>query len=47
MSVRDFLESINLFYEVGGDFLDYASNLCKTKKYPKSSMIILEEEYGD
>ena len=47
MSVRDFLESINLFYEAGEDFLEYAANLCKTKKYPKSSMIILEEEYGD
>ena len=45
--MRDFLESINLFYDVSGDFLDKASKLCKIKNYPKNSMIILEEEYGD
>ena len=45
--MKDFLESINLFYNIKDDFLDHAANLCKTKKYPKSSMIILEEEYGD
>jgi len=45
--VKDFLESINLFYNVKEDFLSHVASLCKTKKYPKSSMIILEEEYGD
>ena len=45
--MRDFLESINLFYDVSDDFLDKASQLCKIKNYPKNSMIILEEEYGD
>jgi len=45
--VKDFLESINLFYNIKEDFLNRAASLCKTKKYPKSSMIILEEEYGD
>ena len=45
--MRDFLESINLFYDVSDDFLDKASKLCKIKNYPKNSMIILEEEYGD
>tara|TARA_Y100001970_G_scaffold276771_2_gene379972 strand:+ start:102 stop:776 length:675 start_codon:yes stop_codon:yes gene_type:complete len=45
--VKDFLESINLFYNVKEDFLISVSSLCKTKQYPKSSMIILEEEYGD
>ena len=45
--MKDFLESINLFYNIKDDFLDHAATLCKTKKYPKSSMIILEEEYGD
>ena len=45
--MRDFLESINLFYDVSDDFLDKASGLCKIKNYPKNSMIILEEEYGD
>ena len=45
--MKDFLESINLFYNIKEDFLDHAASLCKTKKYPKSSMVILEEEYGD
>ncbi len=45
--MKDFLESINLFYNVKEDFLISVSSLCKTKQYPKSSMIILEEEYGD
>ena len=45
--MRDFLESINLFYDVSDEFLDKASQLCKIKNYPKNSMIILEEEYGD
>ena len=45
--MKDFLESINLFYNIKEDFLNHAASLCKTKKYPKSSMVILEEEYGD
>ena len=45
--MRDFLESINLFYNVNNEFLDKASKLSKIKNYPKNSMIILEEEYGD
>lgn len=45
--MKDFLESINLFYGVKNDFLDHISTLCKSKTFPKSSMIILEEEYGD
>ena len=45
--MKDFIESINLFYNIKEDFLIHVASLCKTKKYPKSSMIILEEEYGD
>lgn len=45
--MKDFLESINLFYGVKNDFIDHISTLCKSKTFPKSSMIILEEEYGD
>ena len=45
--VRDFLESINLFYNVNEECLTKTAELCKGKNYPKSSMIILEEEYGD
>jgi len=45
--VKDFLESINLFYNVKEDFLENASSVCKINNYPKGSMVILEEEYGD
>ena len=45
--MKEFLQSINLFYSVKDDFLEQVSSLCKTKTFPKSSMIILEEEYGD
>ena len=29
------------------DYIAHIASLCKTKTYPKNSMIILEEEYGD
>ena len=45
--MKDFLESINLFYNVKDDFLENASSVCKINNYPKGSMVILEEEYGD
>ena len=45
--MKDFLESINLFYNVKEDFLENASSVCKINNYPKGSMVILEEEYGD
>ena len=45
--MKEFLQSINLFYSVKDDFLEHISSLCKIKTFPKSSMIILEEEYGD
>ena len=45
--MKDFLESINLFYNVKEDFLENASSFCKINNYPKGSMVILEEEYGD
>ena len=45
--MKDFLESINIFYDVSSDQIDKITSLCKTKNYPKNSMIILEEEYGD
>jgi len=45
--LKEFLQSINLFYSVKDNFLEHISSLCKIKTFPKSSMIILEEEYGD
>lgn len=45
--MKEFLQSINLFYSVKDNFLEHISSLCKIKTFPKSSMIILEEEYGD
>ena len=45
--MKEFLESINIFYNVPDEQIDHIASLCKTKSYPKNSMIILEEEYGD
>ena len=45
--VKDFLESVNLFYNVKESVVDDVSNLSQSRTYPKNSMIILEEEFGD
>ena len=45
--IKEFLESVNIFYNLKDEELDKIATLCKTKTYPKNSMIILEEEYGD
>ena len=45
--IKDFLESVNLFYDVKDSVIEEISNLCQSKTYPKNSMIILEEEMGD
>ena len=45
--IKEFLESVNLFYDVKEDIIKDIAPLCKIKNYPKNSMIILEEEYGD
>ena len=45
--IKEFLESVNLFYDVNEDIIKDVAPLCKIKNYPKNSMIILEEEYGD
>ena len=45
--IKDFLESVNLFYDVKDSVIEEISNLCQSKTYPKNSMIILEEEFGD
>ena len=43
----DFLRSVNIFSGLPDSDLDGISNVCQTRKYPKNSMIILEEEMGD
>ena len=43
----DFLRSVNIFSDLSESELNNIQELCKTRKYPKNSMIILEEEMGD
>jgi CRP/FNR family transcriptional regulator/CRP/FNR family cyclic AMP-dependent transcriptional regulator len=43
----DFLRSVNIFSDLSESELNSIQELCKTRKYPKNSMIILEEEMGD
>tara|TARA_B100000401_G_scaffold204901_1_gene138265 strand:+ start:643 stop:1323 length:681 start_codon:yes stop_codon:yes gene_type:complete len=43
----DFLKSVNIFSDLSDSELKSIQELCKTRKYPKNSMIILEEEMGD
>ena len=45
--IKEFLESVNIFYSLEDQKLENIASLCKIKNYPKNSMIILEEEYGD
>ena len=43
----EFLSSVNIFAGLTDDELNNISNICVPRKYPKNSMIILEEEFGD
>ena len=43
----EFLKSVNIFSDLSDPNLESIKSLCKTRSYPKSSMIILEEEMGD
>ena len=43
----DFLSSVSIFADLSDSELDNIKTLCQTRKYPKNSMIILEEEMGD
>ena len=43
----DFLKSVNIFSDLSESELNNIQEICKTRKYPKNSMIILEEEMGD
>ena len=43
----DFLSSVSIFSDLSDSELGNIQTLCQTRKYPKNSMIILEEEMGD
>jgi len=43
----DFLSTVSIFSEIDQDSLTEVSKITTERSYPKGSMIILEEEYGD
>ena len=43
----DFLHSIPVFKDLNANEFDGVLPYFNIKKYPKNSMIVLEEEYGD
>jgi len=47
ISETDFLSQVSIFSELNQDDLEEVRKISTERKYPKGSMIILEEEYGD
>ena len=47
ISETDFLSQVSIFSELNQDGLEEVRKISTERKYPKGSMIILEEEYGD
>ena len=45
--IMDFLSTVSIFSEIDQDSLIEVSKITTERTYPKGSMIILEEEYGD
>ena len=45
--ISDFLKNVNIFSESSDSILNNFEELFTLREYPKGSMIILEEEYGD
>ena len=43
----DFLSTVSIFTDLNQETLEKVKNITTERKYPKGSMIILEEEYGD
>ena len=43
----DFLSTVNVFSNLSDDELNKVNKFVELRKYPKGSMVILEEEYGD
>lgn len=45
--LAEYLESVPIFTDLNEDELNIVAECCTPRKYPKNSMIILEEEFGD
>jgi CRP/FNR family transcriptional regulator/CRP/FNR family cyclic AMP-dependent transcriptional regulator len=45
--ISEFLKNVNIFTNLSDSILNEIEELFVLRKYPKGSMIILEEEYGD
>ena len=45
--IAENLDTINVFSDLSNEELEKVANLCTPRTYPKNSMIILEEEFGD
>jgi len=45
--ISDFLSTVSIFSDLDQENLEEVKNISTERKYPKGSMIILEEEYGD
>ena len=44
---KDFISSVSIFENLDDTVLEKISSLVSVREYPKGSMIILEEEFGD
>ena len=45
--IAECLDEIHVFSDLSREELEKVANLCTPRTYPKNSMIILEEEFGD
>tara|TARA_B100001175_G_C19451536_1_gene611601 strand:- start:410 stop:1087 length:678 start_codon:yes stop_codon:yes gene_type:complete len=45
--LKDFMSSVSIFENLNDTVLEEISSLVSVREYPKGSMIILEEEFGD
>jgi len=45
--IAECLDEIHVFSDLSQEELEKVANLCTPRTYPKNSMIILEEEFGD
>ena len=45
--ITDNLNSIPIFIDLDAEELEAVSESCTPRNYPKNSLIILEEEFGD
>ena len=45
--IAENLDEIHIFADLSQEDLEKVANFCTPRTYPKNSMIILEEEFGD